>query len=202
VRSLGQFASAGACALVLAACVAQPRKSLGPDAQSLARQAAREQALAKYPAWTVTGRLGVSDGHDSGSGSLQWSQHGSSFRFRVQAPVTGKTWMLFGDASHAVLEGLRDHALEGDNAAALLQRELGWHVPIAELVDWARGMRAAGPARIRFRGDGLPAQIEQAGWTVEYLDYDVDRDPPLPSKVFASRGDYKVRLSVRAWTLE
>lgn len=195
-------AGAGAVlALLLAACAAPRVRPVAADAALLARQVTREQALAAQADWQLRGRLGVSDGRDSGSGTLDWIQHGAEFRFSVHAPVTGKTWLLAGDTGHARLEGLREHAIEGRDAAALLERELGWRVPVAELVDWVRGLRAPGAAQIQFRSDGLPAVIEQAGWTVEYPDYDESRNPPLPRKVFASRGDYKVRLAIREWTL-
>lgn len=194
--------AAGMVLLMLAACAGQRVKPLEADAVQLARQAAREQALAARGSWTVHGRLGVSDGDDSGSGSLEWTQDGDVFRFSMHAPVTGKTWVLSGNAHHAVLEGLREQGVEGGSAAELLERELGWHVPIGPLVEWARGMRAPGAARITFRGDGLPASIEQLGWTVDYLDYDQSQSPPLPSKVFASKGSYKVRLAVHAWTMQ
>jgi len=190
-----------AAAALLAACAGQRVRTVAPDAASLARQAEREQALAAHDSWTLQGRLGVSDARDSGSGSLDWSQDGHGFRFAVHAPVTGKTWILSGDAGHAVLEGLREQPLRGDDAAELLQRELGWRVPIAELTYWARGLRAPGDARIQFRADGLPGEIEQDGWTVQYLDYDTGRTPPLPSKVFATRGDTRVRLAIRDWAL-
>ena len=185
--------------VLLAGCVA-PR--VKPDADLLARQGAREQALTAQHDWQLSGRLGVSSGKDSGSGSLQWQQDGERFRFSVHAPVTGKTWVMSGDSHHAVLEGLRDRPVEGGDAADLLARELGWHVPVAELTDWVRGARAApsqGQARIEFRSDGLPAVIEQDGWKIEYPDYDSAHQPPLPRKIFASRGDYRVRVSVSEW---
>ena len=182
--------------LALAGCAA-PR--IKPDADLLARQSTREHALAQQRTWQLSGRLGVSNGHDGGSGSLQWRQDGDAFRFSVHAPVTGKTWVLSGDAHHAVLEGLREQAVEGADAAQLLERELGWHVPVAELIYWARAARAPGDAHIEFRSDGLPATIEQDGWKIEYPDYDNAHDPPLPRKIFASRGDYRVRLSVSQW---
>jgi outer membrane lipoprotein LolB len=182
--------------LALSGCAA-PR--IKPDADLLARQSARERALAAQPMWQLSGRLGVSDGHDGGSGSLQWRQDGDAFRFSVHAPVTGKTWVLSGDAHHAVLEGLREQPVESADAAQLLEREIGWHVPVAELTYWARAARAPGDARIEFRSDGLPAVIGQDGWKIEYPDYDNTHDPPLPRKIFASRGDYRVRLSVNQW---
>ncbi len=195
-------ARAGVLLLLLAGCAVQREKPVPADAHLLAGQAAREAALSAHPAWSLRGRLGVSDGKDSGSGSLDWTQDGADFRFSLHAPVTGKTWLLSGSPGHVVLEGVRDHPVAGVDAAALLERELGWRVPVAELVDWVRGLRAPGSARIAFRTDGLPAQIEQSGWSVRYLDYDQTRDPPLPRRIFASRGSWKVRLAVREWTLQ
>lgn len=183
-------------ALVLGACAA-PR--VKPDDALLARQSERERMLASQPDWQLAGRLGVSNAKDAGSGSLQWKQDGDAFRFSVHAPVTGKTWVLAGDARRVVLEGLRDRPVEGTDAAALLDRELGWQVPVAQLTQWVRAARAKGDAQIEFRNDGLPAVIRQDGWTIEYPDYDQTHQPALPRKIFASRGDSRVRLSISEW---
>ena len=196
-RALRTIAGAALGVLMALGGCAAPR--VKPDADLLARQNTRERALAAQRAWRLEGRLGVSNGKEGGSGSLQWRQDGHAFRFSVHAPVTGKTWILSGDEGHATLEGLREQPIEGTDAAALLEHELGWHVPVAELTDWARGARAPGDARVEFDGDGLPALIEQDGWTIEYPDYDRTREPPLPSKIFARRGDYRVRLAVSRW---
>jgi len=190
----------GACAIavLLAACAGRPLRPVAPTSDLLARQDAREQALSAQKNWRLGGRLGVSDGHDSGSGSLEWTQRGDEFQFIVHAPVTGKTWTLSGTPQRAVLQGLREQPLEG-NAADLLARELGWQVPVAELTRWVRGLRASLRAGITFGTDGLPAAIDEDGWHVQYQGYDSASDPPLPNKVFASKGDYKVRLAIRDW---
>ena len=196
IRLRARVCALVAWALVLAACAAPRVKT---DDAMLARQSEREHALASQPNWQLQGRLGVSNAKDAGSGSLQWKQDGEAFRFSVHAPVTGKTWVLAGDAHRVVLEGLREQPVEGDDAAALLDRELGWKVPVAQLTEWVRAARAKGEAQIEFRSDGLPAVIQQDGWKIEYPDYDETHQPPLPRKVFASRGDYRVRLSVSEW---
>lgn len=185
-------------ALALAGCVQQRIK---PDAGGLAAQAAREQALSVHGSWKLSGRLAVSSGQDGGSGSLQWSRDGDSFRFDVHAPVTGKTWTLTGDRQHAELSGLGDQPIAGDDASVLLTQELGWYVPLSELDYWVRGMRAPGDADLTLRSDGLPLQIKQAGWKVEYLDYDASLNPPMPRKLFAERGPQRVHLVIQQWTL-
>ena len=182
--------------LVSTACAPQ---RLRPDAAGFDAQDRREALLAPMSNWQLVGRLGVSDGRDSGSGSLTWTQKGETYRFELHAPVTGKTWLLTGDASHAKLQGLRETSVEGNDAASLLRRELDWRVPVAELAWWARGMRAPGEAELSLRPDGLPARIVQAGWRVDFLDYDETQQPPLPRKLFAESGNYKVRLAIQRW---
>ena len=189
-------------ALLVAACAGQRARPVAADAATLAAQERREAELAARADWTLRGRLAVSDGRDSGSGSLEWTTHGDAYRFSLHAPVTGKTWVLSGDDRHARLEGLRDEPVDAADAAELLWRELGWKVPIAQLRAWARGMRASRAARIAFDGDGLPAAIDEDGWTIRYPEFDRTQSPPLPLKVFADKGAYRVRLAVRSWQSE
>lgn len=195
------FAKLIAALVLMASLVACAPQRLRPDAASLAAQEQRETALAPLDHWQLNGKLGVSDARGSGSGSLNWAQSGDAFRFELNAPVTGKTWLLTGDARHARLDGLQETAVHGIDAANLLREQLGWRVPIAELVWWVRGLRAPGQAELSLRPDGLPARIHQAGWQVDFLDYDFSQQPALPRKIFAEQGESKVRLVIQRWTL-
>ena len=186
----------GVLVLVLGACAA-PR--LRPDATLLAVQEQRERMLAAQPAWSLSGRLAISGPQDGGSGSLEWSQDGDGFRFSVNAPVTGKTWTLTGNDGHVELAGLRAGTIVGKDAATLLERELGWKIPVSQLAAWVRAMRAPGKSDLVFRADGLPAELAQDGWRIEYRDYMLDRQPVLPRRIFASKGEYTVRLVVQDW---
>ena len=180
----------------LAGC-ATPK--LRPDAVLLAAQEQRERTLAARPDWSLSGRLAVSTPDDAGSGSLEWSQEGDRYRFTVHAPVTGKTWTLRGDAGGVELVGLRAGPMHDADAAALLERELGWKVPVAQLASWVRGARAGGRGELEFRPDGLPAALVEDGWRIEYPDYLAGTEPPLPRRIFASRDGYRVRLVVARW---
>jgi outer membrane lipoprotein LolB len=186
--------------MVLALLVACAPARIRGDRALLAAQSAREAKLASRGGWLIEARLGVSDGHGGGSGDLTWRQQGDAYDFVLRAPVTGKSFHLHGDASGAVLEGLDQGTLRGIDAESLLQEALGWQVPMAELRDWVRGMRASNaPAELAFGADGLPSLLTQDGWKVEYRDWFAAMDPPLPRKVFAERGDYRVRVVIRTW---
>ena len=194
-----RWAIAISIAAALAACA--PVR-VEESAETNTAQSAREAKLAPIKSWTLTAHIGVSDGKDGGSGELVWKQNGDTYDFTVHAPVTGKTWKLSGDASRATLEGVDPQPDTGRSPDRLLKDRLGWDVPLAQLSDWVRGLRAKGSApNTTYDAQNLPAVIEQDGWKVEYRDWFIDRNPPLPKKVFATRGNSRVRVSIEDWSI-
>jgi outer membrane lipoprotein LolB len=143
----------------------------------------------------------VSGGGDGGSGQLLWNQAGDATVFEMRAPVSRQTWRLTASPGLVRLDGLDGGPRHGDDAEAMLRSELGWTLPLASLASWVRGMRGEGTAQVRFDAEGLPAIIEQQGWRIEYRAWDRSTHPALPSRVFASRGDHRVRLAVSRWDL-
>ncbi|MEO6968318.1 MAG: lipoprotein insertase outer membrane protein LolB [Rhodanobacteraceae bacterium] len=183
----------------LAACA--PVRTRGTAAQ-LAAQTARESEIWAQTRWTLDAHFAVSDGHDGGSGNLSWQQDGDNYLFVLRAPVTGKTVRLQGGPGGAVLSGLRELPIRGDDAESLLATEFGWHIPVTQLAYWVRGLRApGGAARLSFGANGLLSLLSQDGWNVEYRDWYAERKPPLPRKVYASKPPYSVRVLIESWQL-
>ncbi|HEX6833225.1 MAG TPA: lipoprotein insertase outer membrane protein LolB [Rudaea sp.] len=192
------FGFALAAAMLLAACAPVRVRE---NAQTAQAQTEREAALAARTHWLVHARIAVSNGKDGGSGDLEWRKSGSDFRFVVHAPVTGKTWQLSGGEGHAQLEGVDPQPTTGSDPERLLRDRVGWDVPLADLDAWVLGARAPGePAQIQFDAQNLPAVLEQDGWKVEYRDWFADKNPPLPRKVFATRGQARVRVAIESWS--
>jgi outer membrane lipoprotein LolB len=185
--------------LMLSAC-APLRVRETPAA--LGAQIAREHDLAAQTSWLIDAHIAVSSGSDGGSGELEWRQDAAGYAFTVRAPVTGRTWKLDGDESGATLEGVDPQPIRGSDPERLLRDRLGWDIPLAKLGAWVRGMRAAGSsAKVEYDAQNLPAVLEQDGWKVEYRDWFTDRTPPLPRKVYASRGNARVRMLIDQWSI-
>ena len=196
-----------AAAALLAACAAQPVRPHLTPAQVATAQAAqleREQALRADGDWSLAGRIAVSNRGKGGSGRLEWSHDGGDYTVALSAPVTRQGWRLSGGGRHAVLEGLEGGPRHGTDARQLLLEATGWDIPVDALGDWVRGARAqaAGPARIEYGANLLPAAMEQGGWRIEY-EWPGPQPglavPPLPSRLDATRGEARVRLVVDEW---
>lgn len=196
--------------LLLSACVPRPVRQTLPPALSAvaeANQVAREEILRRQPAWSLQGRVAVSNGRNGGSGRLDWLQDGARFDVSLSAPVTRQSWRLVGDGASARLEGLDGGAREGPDAMRLLREATGWEIPVAALVDWVRGVRAqgAGTANAIYGVDGRLQRIEQGGWTIEYrwplpaADGASSAAHALPARLDARRGEASVRLIIDQW---
>lgn len=187
--------------IALAGCATAPPVRIMGDASLLKAQAQRELELARADHWTLQGRLGVSNGKDGGSGSFSWTQNGEQYDFVLRGPsISGANFRLRGGPDGALLEGLKNGPLRGPDAEALMHKALGWNVPLRDLRAWVLGLRAdSGPAEISFGTNGLPTLLQQDGWTVDYREWNSDRTPPLPKKVYANRPPYKVKLSIESW---
>jgi outer membrane lipoprotein LolB len=185
--------------VLLAACRApMPRPDL---ASAMAQQEAREEQLESMTDWSLVGRLALSNGRDGGSGRIAWVQEGAAYDLQMQAPVSRQTWRLQVGPAGARLDGLEGGVRIDADPVGLLLRETGWLLPLADLAFWVRGVRGDGQAELTFGGDGLPQRLQQRGWIVDYRDWDRERRPPLPRKMFAQRGEQKVRLVIERWTV-
>ncbi len=196
--------SVAVATVLLAACVAQPVRMLPPDQIGVAetRQAQREAALRDARAWTMQGRIGLSNGRDGGSGRIDWRQDGAQYEIALSAPVTRQSWRLSGDDAGARLDGLEGGPRAGAVAEAVLREATGWEIPVAALADWVRGARAdgLGPAQLAFAADGRLSRIEQGGWIIDYLAWQPQADGgELPVRLNAGRGEARVRLVVDQW---
>ncbi len=164
----------------------------------------RVERLKSLPTWSFSGRIAMSDGRDSGSGRVEWRIDGDYFFIEVRAPVAGTTWRLAGGDGLAQLDGVRAEPVRDVDPEALLAREIGWHLPLAAARDWVRGLPVdRRHARILLDDSGLPVQIRELGWKIDYLSWfpaEAGR-PALPRRLVARRAPHELRLAVTDWRL-
>lgn len=147
--------------------------------------------------WRLEGRLAVSDGRDSGSGSVTWEQDGAYFTIQLRAPVSGQSWRLSGDDALCTLEGLRPYPLTADSPEHLLARELGWHLPVAPLRDWLQGWPMDAATAVERDAEGRVVGFAEAGWRIDYRDFRDGR----PTRIRARKPPYQVRLAIQSWVV-
>lgn len=185
--------------LLLAGCAAMPWNWGGKEHRGRYPVGAENRLLTRF---TLSGRLAIATGAESGSGHIDWEQNLDQYTIRLRAPVSGQSWRLRGDDAGAALEGLRAQTVRGGSAETLLKRELGWDLPVAALRQWVQGRSADPASRMQRDAEGWPTALDEAGWHIEYRDWHTGFDPPLPGRIEARRGDARVRLAIASWQIE
>ena len=52
------------------------------------------------------------------------------------------------------------------------------------------------------RAEHIDPELRAAGWAVDYRAWDTSRQPALPTKVYAEKPPFKVKLSIESWQLQ
>lgn len=198
IRRLGLRAGLLVLIVLLAACAGrQPRVDRGVAESALGE---RESLLQQQPDFGLSGRIGLSNGKEGGSGQFVWEQRGARFDFTLTVTITGDRYRLHGGPGRVTLVDAKGVSHHGLDAEALLAERTGWRVPVQQLGYWIRAMRAPGDrASAEFGHDGLLRSLRQKQWQIEYRGWSRDHEPQLPVRLQATRGAHRVRVVVRDW---
>jgi len=172
-------------AILLAACVAAPSRTVAPT-----------PSFVDAP-FVIDGRLSVRRGSEALTANFSWRHSPPRDEFAVSTPLGQQLADISGDASIAHYElrasdGRREAAADW---SALTERALGAPLPVAGLAAWIVGAPWPNAANsIELDALGRTAVLRQDGWEIVYA-Y-ADADARLPVRLQLSQADLEVRIVV------
>lgn len=203
MKAFSSFAYLLFITLLISGCAHKaPRPMLTEDWQSHVEQ------LLPLQKWQLTGKLAVKVPNDGGSMSLLWQQQPKEFSLDFTGPF-GQNLLSINGQGKTVTLSEPDHApITASTAEELIRRNTGWHIPVAQLTYWVRGLPDPS-ARVRAfetNGQGLPAQIEQLDWKITYNEYmsvaTSNGAITMPKRIVAEYKDIRLTMVIRDWQME
>lgn len=166
--------------------------------------AERQAWFDEHPRWSVRGRLGLSDGERGGSLSMTWTADGPDHVVLLRTVAGGRQWRLEMTPAGSTLTGSDIGRLHGPNPDLLVERALGWPIPVRWMSEWLRGLPAPAGARTTYAEDGVLQALEWSGWRLDFARWSqLDGDGVLlPARVSAENFPYRVRAALSAWQFE
>jgi outer membrane lipoprotein LolB len=184
---------------LLAACEKGP--SIVPPTQQKITWEDRQQQLSTITAWQTQGALGVQDGHEAQSASFDWQQVGfKNYKLRLIGPVGTGLGTITGTPSQVVYRTPKNKLYTAPDSKTLLAQQTGWILPIDNLYYWMRGLPVPSDPYSKTLDDyNRIINLQQDGWQILFMRYTSSKGVDLPSKIFMSNANLKIRIVISSW---
>lgn len=163
----------------------------------------RQQQLNQIRAFDAEGAISITVNGKTDIGSFQWHQRGSHYTLSASGPMNIASWTIQGRPGHVTLDKGKNTLLTANSPEALMQRELGWNMPLSNFTYWSRGMIAPNITTDKEERDqfGHLRILRQQGWQVRYVDYTSAAGQDLPRSMIFTNRQARIKLVVRRWQI-
>ena len=185
--------------LSLWACSTAPPRPTAVDPEQVWQF--HRKNLTALQQWQLIGRLGIQTEDEGWHASLNWTQQHQQYTILLVAPLGQGTIQLQGNEQQVTLNTGEEKELLASKPEILLYQEFGWRVPVSSLRYWVLGLPAPGAARQELDDYGRLSRLYQNDWEIQFIDYEMQGNLELPSKIFINNHHAKVRLVINRWEL-
>lgn len=163
----------------------------------------RQAALARLQSWQLSGKIAVQTAQDSGSATIDWTQHAGQYSISLLGPLGSGGFKLSGNPREVTVitaEGKQFHAASPEQ---LLAQTWGFHLPVSYLNYWIRGLPAPVPiANTQYDAYGRLSELKQQGWSIRFQSYTHAGNLDLPSRLAMTSPELNIKMVIYQWQVE
>jgi outer membrane lipoprotein LolB len=188
--------------LIITGCASVPGTAPMGAPDEAAWQLRRVQ-LQQLSDWELQGRVGIINGKDGGSGSMDWKQRGQVLAFSFRGPFGTGALQVQGDTNALWVRSSRgDDFITTDPEQDFSQR-LHIPLPVLSMRYWMLGLPDPNAAFIKtVDAKGLLVTLTQRGWHVDYQAYATFSGYALPVRLEIERDSVRIKVAVNEWQLQ
>jgi outer membrane lipoprotein LolB len=190
-------------ALGLQSCAQAPVKTSQPSPTANATHLAKVATIQTY---TLNGRMGLQTSGQGFSGRLHWQHTPSHDDISLFSPFGGQVAQIVKTDAQVTLTDDKGRSISASDIKTLMNKQLGWHIPVDALEDWALGRPAktasSNPVEPQWDAQGRLQSFKQDGWAVKYKSYKQTNGYDLPSKLTLRKEGLYLKLLVETWDIQ
>lgn len=149
----------------------------------------------------MNGRIGVKHDGQGFSGNLSWRHHANEDEIHLRSPL-GQTVARIQRKAGIVTLDTPDGHYTAQSPAELTEQVLGWRLPLDGMQYWVLGRPAPDGMAESERDEGMRiTRLRQQEWDIKYLDYRMEGNHVLPSRITMRNDTLELKLIVDDWEL-
>jgi outer membrane lipoprotein LolB len=167
-------------------------------------QQQKYESAEQVDSWELRGRLAISGQQGGKTMTFYWSRNQDDNVMRFALPLGLGSYVLHDSKDQgAMLITANKKRVYADDMNGLLDRLLGWVVPVNSFGYWVRGLPDPDVfvAAREFDEQGRLSVIRQGDWDIRFARYAVVNDIYLPGLVFVQSERFMLRLAINRWTI-
>ncbi|MBS0352045.1 MAG: outer membrane lipoprotein LolB [Proteobacteria bacterium] len=166
--------------------------------------AQRQSQQSAIHSWNASGAISVQSARQSPTiMRYQWRQQGPNiFDINLAASLNLAEVTITGRPHRVSLQKGNEKAITATTPEQLMQKSLGWSLPVQTLWFWARGLPAPGPNQgTQYDRYGHLISLKQNGWLVRYSNYHTLQNVDLPEVIELRHADISAKIVIKQWII-
>ncbi len=186
--------------LVLAGCSTTPQVDPTSESSSLNWQQ-HFKNISSIHGWDANAKIAIKVQGKTQSAKMAWLQQANQYQIEFSGPFGHAGPKLHGDAKMATLLIPKEQPIRGTSTSELLQKRLGWQLPVENAKFWILGIPSPlSESKVTLKNERL-ATLQQDGWTINYPKYKTVDNKSLPTKIILTKEDLRLLLIIYKWKI-
>ncbi|MEZ5500269.1 MAG: lipoprotein insertase outer membrane protein LolB [Steroidobacteraceae bacterium] len=190
-------ALAAAGLVALGACVSQPP---APERREFPWPQLREQ-LQRRSEFALDGRMAAAAGNQGFSGSFSWVQFQQASSVAISGPLGAGALRIALQDGQLTVQTAGGESVDGAAAREILERQLGFELPIERLRYWLQGVPAPASPAVELPDEAAQRLVglQQDGWDLHFDAFEQTAAGWLPTRIVLRRGAARLRVLINTW---
>lgn len=190
-----------AATVSLTGCVSLKLPATGKTEFTKKSSQTRATQLQQIKKWDIDGAFSIQYNKKSELANYTWQQTYSKYLINISSALNLYTISINGRPGHAYLKESKHKPLSARSPESLLQKRLGWSIPISSLKYWVRGLPANSAGSKSYDKYGHLTYLSQQGFVVYFSNYTNVGKYDLPRILKISGHGLKIKLAIKHWSL-
>jgi outer membrane lipoprotein LolB len=201
IKRIAIYASLLLSCAFLNGCTSLTPQTLSVQQQNLHQRSPKSQAAAlkKLTHWNIDGAFSLSQKNQHIIANYQWSHTPSQFTLRIYAGLNLASVTITGTEAQVSLTDTQGQHFTASTIKILMQKALGWQLPIKGLRYWIKGLAAPGNYQAKYGHYGTLSTLHQSGWNITYSRYQRQGIYDLPNIIRIQGHNTHIKLIIKHW---